>query len=170
MALTRADAQRLDAQDPLASFRERFVIGDPDRLYLDGNSLGRLPASTRETLQRVVDQWAEELVGGWHDWIAAPTRAGDALAEVLGAAPGTVLVADSTTVNLYKLVNALLDADPSLRRLVTDQDNFPTDRYVLEGIARSRGLELEIFQAADPLLGPQPGELPEGLAVLSHVA
>jgi kynureninase len=168
MALTREDALRLDAGDPLAGFRERFVIGDPERIYLDGNSLGRLPKGTRERLHRVVDDWGEQLVGGWHEWIEAPTRAGDALAEVLGAAPGTVLVADSTTVNLYKLVNAILDSS-GLTTLATDQDNFPTDRYVLEGIARARGLELTIFEG-DPLLGPQPGDVPDdALVVLSHV-
>jgi kynureninase len=170
MALTRADAEALDAADPLAGFRDRFVISDPDRLYLDGNSLGRLPKGTRERLHRVVDQWGDELVGGWHDWIEAPTRTGDALAEVIGAPPSTVLVTDSVTVNLFKLVNAMLDADPSITTLVTDQDNFPTDRYVLEGIARVRRLDCTIFQAADPLKGPQPDEVPDGLTVLSHVA
>ncbi len=169
MALTRADALSLDAEDPLAGFRDRFVIEDPERLYLDGNSLGRLPHSTRERLHAVIDQWGGELVSGWHDWIEAPTRAGDALAEVLGAPPGTVLVCDSTTVNLYKLVNAILDTEPGLKRLATDQDNFPTDRYVLEGIARARGLELTIFDV-DPLLGPQPDDVPDdALTVLSHV-
>ncbi len=170
MALTRGDAMRLDNADPLADFRERFVIADEHRLYLDGNSLGRLPKRTRERLHAVIDQWGEDLVSGWPDWIEAPTRTGDALAAVLGASPGEVLVADSTTVNLFKLVNAVLDADPSLRSLVTDADNFPTDRYVLEGIARARGLELQIFESADPLHGPQPGDLPrDGLIVLSHV-
>lgn len=170
MAVTREDALQLDAADPLAAFRERFVIDDEHRLYLDGNSLGRLPKGTRERLHRVIDQWGSELVGGWHDWIDAPTRTGDALAEVLGARPGTILVADSVTVNLFKLVNAVLDAHPDLTRLATDQDNFPTDRYVLEGIARARGLELTIFEV-DPLLGPQPSDVPEGaLTVLSHVA
>ena len=83
----------------------------------------------------MIDQWgADELVGGWAEWIEAPTRTGDALAEVLGASPGEVLVTDSTTtVNLYKLVNALLDADPSLRTLVTDADNFPTDATCWRG-------------------------------------
>jgi kynureninase len=169
MAVTRADALRLDAEDPLAPFRDRFVIEDEHRLYLDGNSLGRLPKGTRDRLHRMIDQWGSELVGGWHDWIEAPTRAGDAVAEVIGAAPGTTLVADSVTVNLFKLVNAILDAHP-YKKLATDQDNFPTDRYVLEGIARARGLELEIF-AVDPLLGPQPADVPEdALTVLSHVA
>jgi kynureninase len=170
MALTRSEAQALDARDPLASFRDRFVITDESKLYLDGNSLGRLPRGTRDRLHRVVDQWGDELVGGWHDWIAAPTRTGDALADVIGAERGTVLVTDSVTVNLFKLVNAILDVNPGITTLVTDQDNFPTDRYVLEGIARVRGLECTIFQAADPLRGPQPEEVPDGLVVLSHVA
>jgi kynureninase len=171
MALTRGDAMRLDNADPLADFRDRFVIADEHLLYLDGNSLGRLPKGTRERLHRAIDQWGEQLVTGWAEWIEAPMSTGDALAEVLGASPGEVLVADSTTVNLYKLVNALLDADPSLRTLVTDADNFPTDRYVLEGIAQARGLELRIFESADPVLGPQPEDLwGPALAVLSHVA
>jgi kynureninase len=169
MAVTREDAAALDARDRLAAFREKFVIADEHKLYLDGNSLGRLPKATRERLHTVIDQWGSDLVSGWPEWIEAPRSTGDALAEVLGASPGEVLVADSTTVNLYKLVNALLDADPSLRTLVTDADNFPTDRYVLEGIARARGLELKIFESADPLHGPQPSDVPEGLIVLSHV-
>src|SRR3954447_7545314 len=122
MALTREEAAALAAGDALACFRERFVIADEHRIYLDGNSLGRLPKGTRERLHRVIDQWGDELVSGWPDWIEAPTRTGDALAEVLGASPGQVLVTDSTTVNLYKLVNALLDRDASLRTLVTDAD------------------------------------------------
>jgi kynureninase len=169
MALTRGDAMRLDNADPLADFRDRFVIADEHRLYLDGNSLGRLPKAARDRLHRVIDQWGDELVSGWPEWIESPLRAGDALAEVLGARGGEVLVTDSTTVNLYKLVNALLDADPSLRSVATDTDNFPTDRYVLEGIARARGLELRIFESADPLNGPQPSDIPDGLVVVSHV-
>jgi kynureninase len=171
MALTREDALRLDAGDPLAAFRDRFVITDEHRLYLDGNSLGRLPKGARERLHGVIDEWGDQMVSGWPEWIDAPTRTGDALAGILGARRGQVLVTDSTTVNLYKLVHALLDADPSLRRLATDRENFPTDRYVLEGIARARGLELVIFDPADPVLGPQPDDVPRGaLVVLSHVA
>jgi kynureninase len=171
VAVSRAEAEALDAGDPLAGFRDRFVIADEERLYLDGNSLGRLPRPTRERLDAFADQWGADLVSGWHEWIELPARVGDALGEVLGASPGEVLACDSTTVNLYKLVNALLDAAPGLGKLVTDRDNFPTDRYVLEGIAAARGLELVIFEAADPVHGPQPSDLPEdGLAVLSHVA
>ena len=170
MAVTRADAQRLDAEDPLAAFRNRFEIVDEHRLYMDGNSLGRLPAGVRDRLNRFIDEWGERMVSGWPDWIDAPTRTGDVLAEVIGARPGTVLVTDSVTVNLYKLVNAVLDADPALRKLATDRENFPTDRYVLEGIAQARGLELALFDAADPVQGPQPDEIPrDALVVLSHV-
>jgi kynureninase len=179
VAVTREDALALDARDPLAGFRERFAIADPHLIYLDGNSLGRCPAETRARLRVVVDEWGEQLVSGWHEWIDAPTRAGDALAEAaLGARPGEVLVCDSTTVNLYKLACAALDAYrlSAQRALVTDRDNFPTDRYVLEGIAAERGLELRLFDS-DPLLGPQPEQLEEQLAdgavalvVISHVA
>jgi kynureninase len=178
--VTREEAAALDARDPLARFRERFVAADPRTIYLDGNSLGRLPVDTRERLHAVVEQWGEQLVSGWHDWIDAPTRAGDALAAaVLGARPGEVIVADSTTVNLYKLACAALDASSlsAQRGLVTDRDNFPTDRYVLEGLALQRGRPLRLFDAADPLHGPQPSDLEAVLAdgsvalvVLSHVA
>ena len=170
MALTREDAQRLDAQDPLAGFRDRFEIVDQHRLYLDGNSLGRLPKAVRARVNALIDEWGARMVSGWPEWIDAPLRAGDALGDVIGARPGSVLVTDSVTVNLYKLVHALLDADPALRRIATDRENFPTDRYVLEGIARARGLELVLFDAADPVRGPQPDEIPpDALVVLSHV-
>jgi kynureninase len=159
MAVTRAEALAMDAADPLAGFRDAFVISDPHRIYLDGNSLGRLPVRTRLRLHAVFEQWGEELVGGWSEWIDGPRRAGDAVARVLGARPGEVLVTDSTTVDLYKLVHALLDADPSISRLVTTVDEFPTDRYVLEGIARARGLELVMLEPRDRLLGLQAHEL-----------
>ncbi len=153
------------------NFRDRFVIAD-DRIYLDGNSLGRLPVATRERLHAIVDQWGEELVSGWHEWIELPQRAGALLAEVIGAAPDEVVVTDSTTVNLFKLASAAVEAR-GLTGLVSDRGNFPTDRYVLEGIAAARGLELRLFDS-DPLYGPQPEDLAgcgeRDLVVLSHVA
>src|SRR3954447_10413960 len=112
MDTSRSAAEALDAADPLAAFRTRFAGTEddgPDRLiYLDGNSLGRLPRETPAALARVVEQqWGGELVGSWADWIGEATRLGDALAAgVLGARPGEVLVADSTSVNLYKLLVA----------------------------------------------------------------
>ena len=160
--MTRDEAVALDAADPLAGFRERFVLGDGDRIYLDGNSLGRLPVATRERLRADVDQWGERLVSGWPDWIDVPARVGDLLAEhVLGARPGEVLVGDSTTVNLYKLCAAALDlhAGP----LVIERASFPTDRYVLEGLAAQRGLELRLV---DDLAAALDGA---ALVVHSHV-
>ena len=163
--LTREHATALDAADPLAGFRERFVISDPERIYLDGNSLGRLPVATRDRLRDLVEQWGDQLVSGWPEWIDAPARTGDLLAEhVLGARPGEVVVSDSTTVNLYKLAAAALDARGG-GRLVTDRDNFPTDRYVLEGLAAARGAELALT-GGDPVAGARPGDV----IVVSHVA
>jgi kynureninase len=143
VAVTRDEAAALDAADPLAGFRERFVLTDPEQIYLDGNSLGRLPVATRDRLRALADEWGDVLVSGWSEWIDAPTRVGDLLAEgVLGARPGEVIVGDSTTVNLYKLCSAALDLRPGA--LVTTRDNFPTDRYVLEGLAAQRGVELRL--------------------------
>jgi kynureninase len=173
--IDRAHAERLDVADPLAPFRERFVIDDPETLYLDGNSLGRLPLATRERLRATVDQWGSELVTGWHEWIELPERAGNLLAsEVLGARPGEVIVTDSTTVNLFKLASAVLDTRPGA--VVTDTANFPTDRYVLDGVARRHGRELRLFDP-DPIHGPQPWDVEAAcsdgdvaLVSLSHVA
>jgi len=167
----RAQAEALDEADPLAGFKDRFEHAG-DGIYLDGNSLGRLPGATRERVIAVLDQWSSEVVSGWHDWIEEPLRAGDAIGALLGAAPGEVIVTDSVTVNLYKLVCAALDArGPGA--LVTDRGNFPTDRYVLEGIAAARGLELRIFDS-DELDGPLVEDLDAvgagDVVVLSHVA
>jgi kynureninase len=155
------------------------VIADPETIHLDGNSLGRLPLATRDRIRAVTEQWGEELIAGWDEWIGLPSRAGDLLATgILGARPGEVLVCDSTTVNLYKLCAATLDAYrlSAQRAIVTDRGNFPTDRYVLEGLCHERNLELRRFDA-DPLRGPQPEDLEPVLAdgaaalvVLSHVA
>jgi kynureninase len=156
----RAHAERLDAADALAGFRDRFAIPDPDTLYLDGNSLGRLPQATRRRLSELVAQWGTELVSAWHEWIDLPERVGDLLAEAaLGANRGEVIVSDSTTVNLFKLAGAALDlAPPGAAAIVTDTGNFPTDRYVLDGLARQRGLELRLFEA-DPVDGPRPEDV-----------
>jgi kynureninase len=161
--LTPEAVAALDANDPLAGFRERFVVTDPGRIYLDGNSLGRLPVATRDRLRGLVVEWGDRLVTGWDEWIDAPGRVGDLLAEaVLGAQPGEVLVGDSTTVNLYKLCAAALDLAGG-GALVTDRDNFPTDRYVLEGLAAQRAVELRLVDEIGPAL--------EGAAVVvaAHV-
>ena len=147
--MTREELAARDAADPLAPFRERFVFTDEHRIYLDGNSLGRLPVATRDRLRDLLEDWGDRLVSGWPDWIDAPARVGDLLAEaVLGARSGEVIVGDSTTVNLYKLCSAALDLAPG--PLVTNRDNFPTDRYVLEGLAVQRGVELRLVDAIAP--------------------
>jgi kynureninase len=155
-----ARATALDAADPLRSFRDRFAVPEPDLVYLDGNSLGRLPRSSAERLRTVVDEeWGGELIRAWDHWLDLPLRVGDRLATaVLGARPGEVVVSDSTTVNFYKLAVAAVDARPGRRAIVTDRANFPTDRYVLEGLARARDLEIRWLEP-DPVAGPQPRDV-----------
>jgi kynureninase len=157
-ALTpRADAAALDATDPLAGFRDRFALGDGRRIYVDGNSLGPLAHDARAALDVRIDEWRDRLVTGWHEWVEAPAAVGDRLADAaLGAGPGQVVVSDSTTVNLYKLAGAALDARPGA--VVADASDFPTDRYVLEGLAARAGRELRMLDA-DPVAGPQPAEV-----------
>ena len=162
--IDRSEAQALDLSDPLASFRDRFVIPDPDRIYLDGNSLGRLSTDVQRAVESLVDDWGTRAVEGWHDWIELPQRVGDRLASVaLGARPGEVLIADSVTVNLYKLAHAA--ADHRSGPIVTDAANFPTDRYVLEGVARARGREYIEVTTAEEALDAAGG----GVLCLSHV-
>ncbi len=153
MDLSRAAAEALDAADPLAGFRARFAGADEtaaDRLlYLDGNSLGRMPLATPAAVTRVIEQdWARGLVGSWAQWIGTASRLGDDLgAGVLGAGPGQVLVGDSTTVNLYKLVAAGAAARPDRDVLVCTADDFPTDRYVVAGVAGARGMTVREIDA-----------------------
>lgn len=176
--LSREAAIARDAADPLASFRARFAAHrDPQLIYLDGNSLGRLPTATVDRLLHVTrEQWGDGLVRSWQHWIDVPTRVGDLIgAQLLGAAPGQVVVSDSTTVNLYKLAAAAVDARPDRRVVVTDDDNFPTDRYVLEGLAAQRGLELRTVHSdideglsSQALAAAMDGDT--ALVSLSHVA
>ena len=180
MTTFRADrsfAEECDAADPLASFRERFARDDPSLIYLDGNSLGMLPLATAERIADVVRrEWGGGLVRSWEHWIDLPRRAGDLLGRhLLGAAPGQVLVCDSTTVNLYKLARAALDAQPGRTVIVTDDDNFPTDRYVLAGVAAERGASLRLLRTdidtgvtAGAVAGAVDGAT--ALVSLSHVA
>jgi kynureninase len=172
----RRRAEALDAADPLAPFVAESIVTDPDRLYLDGNSLGRLTHRARNRLLQLVDdEWAAGLVRSWEAWIDLPTQVGDALARhLLGAQPGEVVVGDSTSVGLYKAASAAIAARPAARAVVTDEDNFPTDRYVLEGLAARHGLEYREVHS-DPVDGPDPDAVAEaldGAAVLclSHVA
>jgi kynureninase len=141
--LTRDDALSLDAADPLARWREEFVIADPALAYLDGNSLGMTPRRTLDRLQRVVaEEWATGLILSWQQWLDMPQRVGDRLAPLIGAAPGEVVVHDSTTVNLFQLIDAACALRPDRGTIAIASDEFPTDRYVVGGIAAARGLEV----------------------------
>ena len=144
MAFTREDALKYDAHDPLASFKDEFYIADPDVCYLDGNSLGRIPKRTIEVTNKfLIDEWGTKIVDGWGDWIDEASRTGDLIgASALGAGPGQVLACDTTSVNFYQLCSAAIKARPGRRKIITDLANFPTDRYILQGLARDHGLEL----------------------------
>ncbi|HYF74656.1 MAG TPA: aminotransferase class V-fold PLP-dependent enzyme, partial [Nocardioides sp.] len=172
------DHSTLDAADPLASYRDRFVGADQPLVYFDGNSLGRPLAVTGPRLARFVEEeWGGRLIRGWDEsWFELPRTLGDDLGRVvLGAAPGQTVVGDSTTVLLYKLVRAAVAARPGRTEIVIDRDNFPTDRYVVAGVAQECGLtvrwidvELDAGVTAEQLaaaVGPETA-----LVVVSHVA
>ena len=148
----RAYALELDKNDPLAHYRSKFVITDPNLCYLDGNSLGRLPHATVKAVSDFLSQeWGNEVVTGWSHWIDEAQIAGDLLGRAaLGAAAGQVLVCDTTSVNFYQLCLAAINARPGRKTIITDAANFPTDRYILDGIAKQHGLNLIIIDNEDP--------------------
>jgi kynureninase len=172
------DVAALDASDPLAGFRARFSFPDPDLTYLDGNSLGRMPTvSARRAREIVDDEWGDRLIRSWNEgWWDAPVRIGDAVAPLIGAREGEVAIADATSVNLYKLVVAALVARPGRTRIVTDDLNFPSDVYILDGAARTldRGHRVDVVPSPDGIHGPLDA-IVDGMAddvallTLSHV-
>ncbi|MFK5645670.1 kynureninase [Ornithinimicrobium sp. LYQ121] len=181
-APTREDALALDAADPLAAFPDRFEPAQGVVAYLDGNSLGRPVAGTADAVARLVRQeWGTRLIRSWDEgWMTWPTEVGDLVGRAaLGAAAGQTVVADSTTVLLYKVLRALVDhqvaVHPHRTEIVLDTDNFPTDRYVSEGVAAERGLTLRWIDT-DPVAGVTPEQVagavgPRTAVVLvSHVA
>ena len=142
-ATDRKTAETLDATDPLAQYKSQFIIKDPEVCYLDGNSLGRLPKATKDAINDFLDEWGAELVDGWSHWIDEAQPTGDLLGRAaLGAAPGQVLAIDTTSVNFFQLCSAAIMSRPNRKKIIIDSSNFPTDRYILEGIARDRNLEL----------------------------
>jgi kynureninase len=156
LAYWQDKARLADEQDPLVGWRSRFEPLPPDVVaYLDGNSLGRLPKGVAEAMEAFIrDQWGGRLIRGWGEgWMNLPTNLGDRVAKAaLGARPGQVVVGESTTVVLYKLARAALDARPGRRTILVDTDNFPTDRYLAEGIAAERGCQLR-WMSTDPAAG-----------------
>ena len=169
----RDQAAALDAADPLAPLRDQFEL-PPGLIYLDGNSLGPLPRATAARVRQVVaDEWGRGLIASWNDagWIDLPQRIGDKIARLVGAGPGELVVADSTSVNLYKVASAALQAAradaPGRTRIVSERSNFPTDLYIAESLARQHGCELVLAATPDEL----PTLLDEraALLMLTHV-
>jgi kynureninase len=142
--LSRSTAELLDQADELSSFRKEFYIKDQSLCYLDGNSLGRLPLATIDRVSKfLTEEWGSELVDGWSHWIDEAQPAGDLLGRAtLGAAAGQVLVCDTTSVNFYQLCVAAINANPDRKTIIVDSSNFPTDRYVIQGIADQFNLKL----------------------------
>lgn len=174
MPLTRSDCIALDAQDPLRALREQFDIPD-GLIYLDGNSLGVMPRATPSRVQQVVrEEWGRGLITSWNTagWITLPQRIGDKIGRLVGAAPGELVVADSTSVNLFKVLSAALsiaEADaPSKRVILSEKQNFPTDVYIAEGLARERGYELVLAEDADQI-EPLLAERNVAVMMLTHV-
>ena len=168
--MTRDDALQLDAQDRLAPLREQFALPE-GKIYLDGNSLGAQPKATPERVRRAIEQeWGTDLIESWNKagWIDAPRRLGDRLAPLIGARSGEVLVADSTSINLYKVLHAALSLQQGQRKkVVSERSNFPTDLYIADSVVRAHGGELVLVDSPDEI----PALLDEHCAVLmlTHV-
>ena len=145
----RAVAARLDAEDAIAHTRTRFDIPE-GTLYFDGNSLGPLTHASRAAIARTVEhEWRERLIRSWNEgWRAMPGRVGDLIAPLIGAAPGTVICADNTSVNLHKALMSAVALRPGRRRIVVDVNNFPTDIYIAQSVADQHGLELVAVKAS----------------------
>ena len=147
------DASNLDRLDPLAPFRDRFVISEPEVAYLDGNSLGRMPLQAAESLKDAINrQWGDRLIRSWGEgWYGLPQRVGAKIGELLGTQPGEVICCDSTSVNFYKLVHSVLSNRPAGRtKIVTDNLNFPSDVYLLQGLAKQfPGVEVVVVESMD---------------------
>jgi len=144
----RRAAQALDSEDPLSGYRTQFTDDDGGPIYLDGNSLGRPARAMVESVNAALHDWSANLVGGWSRWIDLPGAVGDRVGRLIGAGPGQVVVCDSTTVNLYKLASAALSGRPGRPVILGDADDFPTDRYVLQGLAQAVGRQLRLLPAS----------------------
>jgi kynureninase len=180
-------AHQLDSLDPLASYRDQFIITDPNLIYLDGNSLGMMPKIAQERARQVVEeQWGRDLIRGWNKgWWDAPSRVGDKIGKLVGAAPGQVLVNDTVSLNLFKLATSALTLQPNRTRIITDTFNFPSDLYILQGIkhllssggqdASSRDHKIIRIGATDNDITPNLAQLEASidnntsLVTLSHV-
>jgi kynureninase len=140
---SRAEAELLDQQDPLAHFRHEFLIPDDSVVYLDGNSLGRTPLATVTRMKQVIEtEWAADLISSWEHWLDMPRKVGDRMGLIIGSRPGEVAAHDNTTLNIFQGVHMALGLRPDRKVVVVAADEFPTDRYVVEGIAHDLGLSV----------------------------
>ncbi|WP_397535101.1 kynureninase [Roseateles sp.] len=167
-SMTRQDCVAQDQADPLRGLKDQFAL-PPGVLYLDGNSLGVLPKATAARVQAVITQeWGTDLIKSWNTahWMELPARAGDKIARLVGAAPGEVIAADSTSLNLYKVLSAavrIAQADaPGRKTIVSERSNFPTDLYIAESLCQQHGMTLKLIDSVDEL----PAALDASLAVL----
>jgi kynureninase len=166
--VTVEDAEQLDANDPLAFARDRFTL-PPGIIYLDGNSLGALPVATATRLAQVTErEWGNDLIASWNtnDWIGTPTRIAAKLAPIVGAKPTELLIADSTSVCLFKLLAAAVQARPGRGTILTRRHNFPTDLYVAQGLAEMLGLTLKAV-APDKIINAIDADT--AVVTLTHV-
>lgn len=175
-------ALQLDSKDKLASYRDQFLIHDPNLIYFDGNSLGMMPKVAQAKAKEIVDeQWGKDLIRGWNKgWWEAPQRVGDKIGKLIGAGAGQVLVSDTVSINLFKLATSALTLQPNRKRIITDTFNFPSDLYILQGIKKllsTNGGDHEIINigASDNDITPNIAELESAinentaLVTISHV-
>jgi kynureninase len=172
-------ACELDARDELSAFRDEFIISDPQEIYLDGNSLGRLPKRLLPHLQEVIEvQWGQRLIRSWNEgWYTLPVALGSKIASLIGAQPDEVVVSEATSTNLFKLATAALKMRPGRKKIVSDAFNFPSDLYILQGIIDLLGdrHHLELVPSADGIT-MDPGavsaaiDADTSLVCLTHVA
>ena len=178
MGADLAQARELDRRDPLAPLRNEFVIADPDLIYLDGNSLGRMPRAARAVIDSSVNGWSDRLIRTWSDGaFQLAQTTGAQIARLIGARPDEVIVAESTSVNLFKLVVAALKAQVGRSRILTDDMNFPSDLYVLEGAVQllDQQHEVDIIHSVDAIHGPEEALVEQldartALLTLTHTA
>jgi kynureninase len=166
--MNRDDALALDGADVLAPLRDRFQLPD-GLIYFDGNSLGALPIGVAERVADVVtQQWGHDLISSWNvnGWMAAPRRVGDKIAPIIGAGPGEVIVGDSTSVNIYKLLSAAVAMRPDRKVIVTEQNNFPSDSYVIASVAKQHGMEVHYLDLDDPTT---PLDTNVAIVCLTHI-
>ena len=176
---SREFALQLDSEDKLVSFRNQFLIHDPNLIYFDGNSLGMMPKAAQDASRQIVDeQWGVDLIRGWNKgWWDAPSRVGDKIGKLIGAASGQTLVSDTVSVNLFKLATSALMLQPNKKRIITDTFNVPSDLYILQGIDQTLGSLHEIIRigASDNDITPDLAALEAAinentaLVTLSHV-